>query len=89
MDFARAYLRPAGAQPVLLDISAPDTIATWTAALEAHASQLKTRNYVELQLARARVHGLRAGLEYAQPLFPNDPLVFDSLASITAAARRF
>ena len=57
--------------------------------MEAHASQLKTRNYVELQLARARVHGLRAGLAHAQPLFPNDPLVFDSLGAIAGAARRF
>jgi len=80
---------PAGVPPVLIDLSAPGVVATWTAAMEAHASQLRTRNYVELQLARARVHGLRAGLEYAQPLFPNDPLVFDSLAAVTRSARRF
>jgi len=80
---------PAGVQPVLIDISPREIVADWTAAMEAHASQLRTRNYVELQVARARVHGLRAGVEYAQPLFPNDPLVFGSLASITAAARRF
>lgn len=80
---------PAGIQPILIDISAPEIVAAWTAAMEAHASQLKTRNYVELQLARARVHGLRAGLEHAQLLFPNDPLVFVSLAPLTRAARRF
>ena len=80
---------PVGIQPVLIDISASEIVAAWTAAMEAHASQLKTRNYVELQLARARVHGLRAGLEHAQPLFPNDPLVFNSLASLTRAAKRY
>ena len=80
---------PAGIQPVLIDISAPEIIAAWTAAMEAHASQLKTRNYVELQLARARVHGLRSGLEHGQLLFPNDLLVFDSLAPLTRAKRRF
>ena len=80
---------PAGVQPVLVDVSAPDIIETWTAAMEAHASQMKTRNYVELQLARARVRGLNAGLEYAQPLWPNDPLVVDSLGSFTRAATRF
>lgn len=79
---------PAG-QPVLIDVSAPEVVAAWTAAMEAHASQLKTRNYVELQLARSRVHGLRAGLVHAQPLWPNDPLVFDSLAPLTRSARRF
>ena len=38
------------------------------------------RAYVELQLARARVQGLRAGVGFAIALYPNDPLVVDSLA---------
>lgn len=80
---------PAGVTPVLLDISEPEVVGLWQAAMEAHGSQMKTRNYVQLQLARARVHGLNAGLQYAQPLWPNDPPVFDSLAPLTRAARRF
>jgi LmbE family N-acetylglucosaminyl deacetylase len=80
---------PAGLQPLLVDISAPKVVAAWTAAMEAHASQMRTRNYVELQLARARVQGLRAGVDYAQALFPHDPLVFGSLAPLAGAARRF
>lgn len=80
---------PAGQTPVLIDVSAPDLVATWTAAMEAHASQMRTRNYVELQLARARVHGLNAGVSHAQPLWPNDPLVFPSLAPLTRAAAKF
>jgi N-acetylglucosamine malate deacetylase 1 len=80
---------PAGVLPVLIDVSEPKVIAAWTAAMEAHASQLSTRNYVELQLARARVQGLRAGVEFAQALYPNDPLVFASLAPLARTARRF
>jgi LmbE family N-acetylglucosaminyl deacetylase len=80
---------PKDRQPVLIDLSAPGIVATWTAAMEAHASQMKTRNYVELQLARARVHGLASGLAYAQPLWPNDPLVFGSLAPLARSARSF
>jgi N-acetylglucosamine malate deacetylase 1 len=80
---------PAGVLPVLMDISAPKVIAAWTAAMRAHASQLATRDYAELQLARARVQGLRAGVEYAQSLYPNDPLVFGSLAPLTLTANRF
>jgi len=80
---------PAGIPPVLFDLSEPETIARWTAAMEAHASQLRTRNYIEFQLARARVFGLRAGLTHAQALYPNDPLVFDSLSSAARSARRF
>lgn len=80
---------PVNAQPLLIDVSAPEVIAQWTAAMEAHASQMKTRNYVELQLARARLHGLNAGVAYAQPLYPNDPPLFASLASLTRGARKF
>lgn len=78
-----------GGPPVVIDISVPDVVAAWTRAMEAHASQMKTRNYVELQLARARVRGLDAGVPYAQPLWPNDPLVFGSLTALNRGARRF
>jgi LmbE family N-acetylglucosaminyl deacetylase len=80
---------PVGSIPVIIDISEPEVVGLWQAAMEAHASQMKTRNYVQLQLARARVHGLNAGLQYAQPLWPNDPPVFDSLAPLARAARSF
>jgi N-acetylglucosamine malate deacetylase 1 len=74
---------------VLVDVSPPQIVETWTAAMSAHASQLRTRNYVELQLTRARLNGLRAGVEHAIPLFPSDALVVDSLAALERAARRF
>lgn len=80
---------PAETAPVLIDISEPEIVGLWQAAMESHASQMKTRNYIQLQLARARVLGLNAGLQYAQPLWPNDPPVFDSLAPLARAARSF
>ena len=80
---------PAGTTPVLFDLSADGIVETWSAAMSAHATQLRTRNYVELQLARAQVQGLRAGLKYAQALYPDSPLVFHSLAQAAKAARRF
>lgn len=80
---------PADLGRVLVDVSDDSVLAKWTAAMAAHASQMRTRNYVELQLARARVNGLRAGREHAIALFPNDALVVDSLATLDRAARRF
>jgi LmbE family N-acetylglucosaminyl deacetylase len=80
---------PTGGARVLVDVSDPAVIATWTAAMEAHASQLRTRNYVELQLVRARLNGLRAGREHAVPLFPADAPVIDSLAALGRGARRY
>jgi LmbE family N-acetylglucosaminyl deacetylase len=80
---------PRDITPVLFDVSAPEILATRTAAMETHASQARSRNHVELQLTRARLLGLRAGAGYAMPLFPNDPLIFISLAQTGRGARRF
>lgn len=74
---------------LLIDVSAPEVLAAWTSAMAAHASQQQTRNYAELQLTRARLHGLRAGVSHAIPLWPNDPIVLTSLASLERSARRF
>ena len=80
---------PRDISPVLMDVSAPEIVAAWTAAMAAHASQVRARNYIELQLARARLNGLRAGIGHAIALFPNDPLVLDSLLQTSRSARRF
>jgi LmbE family N-acetylglucosaminyl deacetylase len=80
---------PRDITPVLIDVSAPEIIDAWTAAMEAHASQMSVRNYVELQLTRARLLGARAGVGQAIALFPNEPLVFESLAHAGRGARRF
>ena len=80
---------PRDITPVLVNISGPDIISVWTKSMQAHASQTAARNYVDLQLTRARLLGARAGVEHAQALFPNEPLVIDSLTQIGHGARRF
>jgi len=80
---------PRDITPVLFDISAPDVVSAWTKAMQAHVSQTATRNYAELQLTRARLLGARAGIAYAIALFPNEPLVLDSLRQAGQGARRF
>ena len=80
---------PPDITPVLIDISAPEIVRTWTAAMEAHQSQTSARNYVELQLTRARLRGLAAGVEHALALFPNDPLLLSSLGVTGRGSRRF
>ncbi len=80
---------PSDITPVLIDVSSPDVLRAWTSAMEAHVTQVSTRNYVELQLTRARLRGLRAGISHAIALFPNDPIVLDSLAQTSRGARRF
>ncbi len=80
---------PADRSSVLMDVSAPTVVAAWTAAMRAHASQAKTRRYVEQQLRRAQLHGGRCGVSHAVPLFPNDAVVCESLATFGRAARQF
>ena len=80
---------PAGIQPVWIDVSAAPVMEAWIQAMRAHESQAKTRPYSTLQLSRAGVNGARCGVPAAIALYPNDPLVFDSLASLRRTARRF
>ena len=80
---------PADLSPLLVDVSDPAVLTAWTAAMAAHASQVTARNYVDLQVTRARLLGLRAGVSHAQALYPNDPPLLGSLAQLGASARRF
>jgi N-acetylglucosamine malate deacetylase 1 len=80
---------PSDISPIFFDVSPSEVMAAWTTAMEAHASQARTRNYVELQVTRARLLGLRAGIGHAIALFPNDPPIVESLAQLGRSARRF
>ncbi len=80
---------PGDLSPVLVDVSTPEVVAAWTAGMQAHASQTRNREYVDLQLMRARLHGAHCGVSHAIALFPADALVFDSLTPLGRSARRF
>lgn len=78
---------PAGALELRIDVGAQ--FQRWIELMECHATQMRTRRYVELQTARARLLGLEAGVEYATALFPVDPFLVRSLAEIPASVRLF
>lgn len=84
-----ADAEPRDITPLMVDTSSAPVMQRWISAMSAHASQMKTRNYLEMQVARARLHGLRAGLQSVTPLFPADPLVVTSLASLERGVRQF
>jgi LmbE family N-acetylglucosaminyl deacetylase len=59
---------------IRVDIS--EYFARWVELMECHQTQLRTRRYIELQTARARLLGLESGIEYAQALYvPNAFLI--------------
>ena len=61
----------------------------WEAAIACHRSQMRTRAYPELVLARARTLGASIGVEYAVGLWTNDPIRLRSLADVTLSSRHF
>lgn len=78
---------PGEGTPLVIDVS--DQIDSWRGVMACHASQMKTRRYLELQVSRARTLGLQAGVEYAQALWASDGLFLDSLNSAPRGVRLF
>jgi LmbE family N-acetylglucosaminyl deacetylase len=80
---------PKDVMPVFFDISDEEILAAWTSSMRAHTSQLATRDYVGLQLGRARLNGQRGGVGHAIALYPNDPILVGSLSQLGKGARHF
>jgi len=72
---------------IIIDIT--DHSTQWQKAMSAHKSQLKTRKYVDLVVARARVLGLSINADYAQGLYHSDPVVLNLPTDITDSTRNF
>ena len=93
VDHVFGYAVTPGAEPpgdrvkIRVDISAH--FARWIELMECHRTQLRTRRYIELQTARARLLGIEAGVEYAQALFPTDDMLIESLTQLPRSVRLF
>lgn len=57
--------------------------------MEAHASQVPNRNYIELELTRARLLGRTPRRRLCVAPYPNDPILFGSLKEAGISARGF
>jgi bacillithiol biosynthesis deacetylase BshB1 len=77
----------AGLARVIVDIS--DVFETWKAAMECHQSQLETRNYVDLQVARSRLLGAEIGVSSAMAVWANDPIRLEGITDLPGSGRRF
>jgi LmbE family N-acetylglucosaminyl deacetylase len=76
-----------GRQKLCVDISA--YYEPWMELMACHQTQLRTRRYLELQIARARSLGLTSGVEYAQALFPYNDFLINHLAELPPSVRLF
>jgi bacillithiol biosynthesis deacetylase BshB1 len=72
---------------IIVDVT--EAFDVWTEAMRCHASQMKTRDYVELLVARARVLGAQVGVEYAMAVWANDPIRLAALTDLRDSGRRF
>lgn len=86
------YAVTPGAEPkrettLVVDVS--DQLESWRRLMGCHASQMKTRRYLDLQVSRARTLGLESGVEYAQALWSGDALFLDRLNSAPRGVRLF
>lgn len=72
---------------LLVDISS--VMEEWRRLMSCHLSQLASKNYLDLQISRARTLGLTAGVEYAQAVYANDPPVLATFTALPRAARSF
>lgn len=72
---------------IVVDITAH--FGRWLELMECHATQLRTRRYVELQTSRSRVLGLAAGVEHAQAVFPTSAWSVKNLSELPGSLRLF
>ena len=72
---------------IVVDVSAARE--AWEAAVQCHKSQMKSRNYLDLVMSRARTLGAAVGVEHAIGLWLNDPIRLGSLADIPLSSRYF
>jgi LmbE family N-acetylglucosaminyl deacetylase len=72
---------------IVIDIS--EVLAEWEAVMNCHVSQVKSKGYIELQKAGARLLGLTVGVESALGLFANDPVRLERISDLKLSSRNF
>jgi LmbE family N-acetylglucosaminyl deacetylase len=72
---------------IRVDIS--EHFARWVELMECHQTQLRTRHYIELQTARARLLGLESGIEYAQALYAPDAFLIKNFGELPPSVHLF
>jgi bacillithiol biosynthesis deacetylase BshB1 len=72
---------------LVIDVSS--AFDAWTEAMQCHASQMATRDYVAMLQARARLLGTQVGVGHAMAVWANDPVRLSGLSDLRGSGRRF
>jgi LmbE family N-acetylglucosaminyl deacetylase len=72
---------------LVIDVSG--AFAAWIEAMRCHGSQMRTRDYIEMLTARARLLGTQVGVDHAMAVWANDPVRLSGLSDLRGSGRRF
>jgi len=72
---------------LIIDVS--DVHDKWEQAMQAHTSQMKTRDYLNLVNSKSSYTGSQVGVKYAIGLWANDPIRVDYLSDFGLSSRNY
>lgn len=77
-----------GSHPdIIIDVS--EVHAKWEEAMKVHASQMKSKKYLEMINSWSKALGSAIGVEYAVGLKTNEPIRVDNLSDINLSSRNY
>ncbi len=86
------YFYPSSAETdkkpdILIDVT--EEYDMWVQAMSLHDSQMKTKGYLNLVSSKAHYFGASIGVEYAIPLWVNDPVRVEKISDINVSSRNY
>ena len=89
LEYAITPSAESGQEQRTIRVDISEYFARWVELMECHQTQLRTRRYIELQTARARLLGLESGIEYAQALYVPDAFLIKNFGELPPSVHLF
>lgn len=89
LEYAITPSAESGREQCIIRVDISEYFARWVELMECHQTQLRTRRYIELQTARARLLGLESGIEYAQALYVPDAFLIKNFGELPPSVHLF
>jgi len=89
LEYAITPSAESGQEQRTIRVDISEYFARWVELMECHQTQLRTRPYIELQTARARLLGLESGVEYAQALYAPDAFLIKNFSELPPSVHLF
>lgn len=83
--YSISILPPDSYPDIIYDIS--DAKDQWIECIEAHATQIQNKRYLDMHLSKSKYLGVIAGIEYGMGLWHEDPIIVNNLQNIKKTGR--